>query len=147
MTLIASIVGWIGRHILLFILIIIAMIAYAQYQKSSRGADQLEASVGRMESAEAKLDAMIMARRHEAVTGLKAAERRSLDAIEARLGEARAELAALPKAGLDPLATARDTWAFTSGVLHLLLSCQKGSNLNELVPTMIKTHMAMRRLG
>jgi TetR/AcrR family acrAB operon transcriptional repressor len=51
------------------------------------------------------------------------------------------------RAGLDPLATARDTWAFTSGVLHLLLSCQKGSNLNELVPSMIKSHMAMRRLG
>ena len=104
MTLIASIVGWIGRHILLFILILIAMIGYAQFQKSSREADQLEASLGRLESAEARLDAMIMARRHEAVTGLKAAERQSLDAIEARLGEARAELAALPKAGLDPLA-------------------------------------------
>lgn len=47
--------------------------------------------------------------------------------------------------GLDPLATAKDTWAFTSGLLHLLLGCQKGSDLPSRVPEMISAHMAMRR--
>lgn len=47
--------------------------------------------------------------------------------------------------GLDPLDMAGDTWAFTSGLLHLLLSCQKGSTLNQQVPQMITTHMALRR--
>ncbi|WP_299068603.1 TetR family transcriptional regulator, partial [Accumulibacter sp.] len=28
------------------------------------------------------------------------------------------------RAGLDPVDSARDTWAFTSGMLHLLLECQ-----------------------
>jgi len=49
------------------------------------------------------------------------------------------------RAGLEPLAMARDTWAFTSGLLHLLLSCQKGSDLDQQVPQMISTHMALRR--
>ena len=47
--------------------------------------------------------------------------------------------------GLDPLDMASDTWAFASGLLHLLLSCQKGSTLNQQVPQMITTHMALRR--
>lgn len=47
--------------------------------------------------------------------------------------------------GLDPLAMARDTWAFTSGVLHLLLNCQKDADLDQHVPAMISTHMALRR--
>jgi len=47
--------------------------------------------------------------------------------------------------GLDPLATARDTWAFTSGLLHLMLGCQAGSDLDRQIPAMITTHMAMRR--
>lgn len=49
--------------------------------------------------------------------------------------------------GLEPLATARDTWAFTSGLLHLLLNCQKGSDLPQRVPEMITAHMAMRRIA
>lgn len=47
--------------------------------------------------------------------------------------------------GLDPLATARDTWAFTSGLLHLMLGCQKGSDLDQQIPAMIAAHMALRR--
>lgn len=49
--------------------------------------------------------------------------------------------------GLDPEATARDTWAFTSGLLHLMLGCQKGSDLDRRIPAMITTHMALRRRG
>jgi TetR/AcrR family acrAB operon transcriptional repressor len=40
---------------------------------------------------------------------------------------------------------ARDTWAFTSGMLHLLLGCQLNSNMAEQIPQMISTHMALRR--
>jgi len=47
--------------------------------------------------------------------------------------------------GLDPEATARDTWAFTSGLLHLMLGCQKGSDLDKRIPAMITMHMALRR--
>jgi TetR/AcrR family acrAB operon transcriptional repressor len=49
--------------------------------------------------------------------------------------------------GLDPLAMARDTWAFTSGLLHLMLNCQKGSDLPQRVPEMITAHMAIRRVS
>jgi TetR/AcrR family acrAB operon transcriptional repressor len=47
--------------------------------------------------------------------------------------------------GLDPEATARDTWAFTSGLLHLMLGCQKGSDLDQRIPAMITMHMTLRR--
>lgn len=49
--------------------------------------------------------------------------------------------------GLDPAATARDTWAFTSGLLHLLLGCQIDTGLDRQIPQMITTHMALRRRG
>lgn len=47
--------------------------------------------------------------------------------------------------GLDALATARDTWAFTSGLLHLMLGCQKDSELDQQIPHMITMHMSLRR--
>ena len=53
----------------------------------------------------------------------------------------------LLRPGLDPLATARDTWAFTTGLLHLMLNCQKGSDLPQRVPEMITAHMAIRRVS
>ena len=49
--------------------------------------------------------------------------------------------------GLDPLETARDTWAFTSGMLHLLLGCQMNRGLDQQIPQMISTHMKLRRRG
>ena len=51
------------------------------------------------------------------------------------------------RAGLDPLECARDTWAFTSGMLHLLLGCQMNQGLDQEIPRMISTHMALRRRG
>ncbi|HJW24293.1 MAG TPA: TetR family transcriptional regulator [Rhodocyclaceae bacterium] len=47
--------------------------------------------------------------------------------------------------GLDPLATARDTWAFTTGLLHLLLSSKAIDGRDVQVPAMIAGHMALRR--
>jgi TetR/AcrR family transcriptional regulator, acrAB operon repressor len=49
------------------------------------------------------------------------------------------------RAGIVPEAAARDTWAFTSGLLHLMLGCRKGSGLEQEIPGMIAAHMAMRR--
>lgn len=47
--------------------------------------------------------------------------------------------------GLDPLNMAQDTWAFTSGILHLMLGCQINRGLDQQVPQMISIHMALRR--
>lgn len=49
------------------------------------------------------------------------------------------------RAGIDPQAAARDTWAFTHGLLNLVLGCRKGTGLEQQVSAMIADHMAMRR--
>lgn len=49
--------------------------------------------------------------------------------------------------GVDPLDAARDTWAFTSGLLNLMLGCRQGTGLEQQIPQMISAHMAMRRRG
>lgn len=46
--------------------------------------------------------------------------------------------------GLDPQEAARDTWAFTSGILHLLLGFKMDSEMQQQIPRMISTHMALR---
>lgn len=51
------------------------------------------------------------------------------------------------RAGLDPDAVAHDTWAFTSGLLHLTLGCRKNTGLEKGIPAMIEAHMALRRAG
>ncbi len=48
--------------------------------------------------------------------------------------------------GLEPGMVARDTWAFTSGLLHLLLGCRRGSGMEAEIPEMIAAHMALRRI-
>ena len=49
------------------------------------------------------------------------------------------------RSSIMPHAAARDTWAFTSGLLHLMLGCRKGSGLEREIPDMIGAHMAIRR--
>jgi len=102
-TFIANLFGWIARHALLFILIIAALVGYTQYQKSSRNAAGLEASVATLDGAQAELEALIAAQQNTAVTGLEAGQRRSIEAVEQRLAEARRALAGLPEPGLDPI--------------------------------------------
>ena len=46
--------------------------------------------------------------------------------------------------GLGPQEAARDTWAFTSGILHLLLGCQMDGAVRQQIPRMVSTHMALR---
>jgi TetR/AcrR family acrAB operon transcriptional repressor len=43
-----------------------------------------------------------------------------------------------------PVDSARDTWAFTSGMLHLLLGCQMDGAVRQQIPRMVSTHMALR---
>ncbi|MCE1240277.1 MAG: TetR family transcriptional regulator [Azonexaceae bacterium] len=47
--------------------------------------------------------------------------------------------------GIEPGAAALDTWAFTSGLLHLTFGCNKGAGLEQEIPAMIVRHIAMRR--
>lgn len=49
------------------------------------------------------------------------------------------------RAGIDPDAAARDTWAFTSGLLNLMLGCRTGTGLEQQIPGMVAAHMALRR--
>ncbi len=48
--------------------------------------------------------------------------------------------------GISPLAAARDTWAFTSGLLHLFLGSSRGANISlAMAEEMITAHIAMLR--
>ena len=67
-----------------------------------------------------------------------------LDKIE-RMYRSAAEKGVL-RAGISPDDAPRDTWAFTSGVLNLMLGCRRGSGLEQQVQAMIKAHMALRRV-
>lgn len=60
-----------------------------------------------------------------------------------RLAAEKGEL----RPGIDPAAAARDTWAFTSGLLHLLFGCQRGQGMEAQVAGMITAHMALRRVA
>jgi len=51
---------------------------------------------------------------------------------------------ALPP-GLEPEAMARDTWAFTSGLLYSLLARNFEKKLKMQIPAMIAAHMSLRR--
>lgn len=50
------------------------------------------------------------------------------------------------RAGISATDAARDTWAFTSGILNLMLGCQRESGLERQIPDMIKAHMLLRRV-
>jgi hypothetical protein len=88
-------IGWIARHVLVFVLLVAGMVAYNQFSLSSRSAARLEASIGEIDAARAELRRDIDRLRGRAVTGL---HDRSLAAIDARLAAARAELALLQRA-------------------------------------------------
>ena len=49
------------------------------------------------------------------------------------------------RAGIDPLAAASDTSAFTHGLLNLMLGCRKGTGIERQIPAMIAAHMTLRR--
>lgn len=66
-----------------------------------------------------------------------------LDKIE-RMYRLAAERGTL-HAGISAEDAARDTWAFTSGLLHLMLGCRRGTGLEAQIPEMIRKHIALRR--
>jgi len=66
-----------------------------------------------------------------------------LEKVETAYRQAAAKGTLRP--GLDPAATARDTWAFVTGFLHLLLGRQLGNDLQDQVSAMVAAHMALRR--
>lgn len=49
------------------------------------------------------------------------------------------------RCSIAPASAARDTWAFTSGLLHLTLGCRRGMGLEQQIPAMIADHMVLRR--
>ncbi len=53
----------------------------------------------------------------------------------------------LLRPGISPEDAARDTWAFTSGLLNLMLGCRRGLGMETEVPGMIRAHMALRRVS
>ena len=106
-----ALIGWIVRHALLFVLLIAGMVAYGQFDRSSRNA---EAAITRIAGAEADLRGDLDRLHGRAVTEL---QDQSLTAIDARLAQAQAQLAARQRAqprGLDLLRAPQD--AITAGL-------------------------------
>jgi hypothetical protein len=94
-TLLGKLFGWIARHALLFILLVAALAAYNQWRTAAGSAAKLSASISRIDGARAELTAEMERLRGQAVTGLDAAQRQSLVAIDARIQTATAEREAL----------------------------------------------------
>ena len=90
-----NVFGWLGRHVLLFVLLVAALALYGQYRSVSGSAAKVSASVERIDGARAELAADIERWRGAAVTGLNDAQRQSLAAIDARIGAVTAERQAL----------------------------------------------------
>lgn len=67
----------------------------------------------------------------------------------AKLESAYREATALGtlRPGLDPWLIARDTWAFTYGLMYRLLAGNADRGFRNHVPEMIALHMSLRRLG
>lgn len=91
MTLLGTVFRWIARHALLFIILVMAMVAYGQYRQSSSSTEKTQASLTRLETARTDLSAEIARLERTAVTGLDDAQRASLLAIDDRVRSATAE--------------------------------------------------------
>ena len=75
---------WVGRHALLFVIIVLAMLGYAHLRSSENEAKTLAGNVERLASAEADIRAMISGLEGKAVTALSDTKRTSLSAVAAR---------------------------------------------------------------
>jgi hypothetical protein len=87
--------GWLGRQLLLFVLLVAALALYGQYRSAAGSAAKVSASVERIEGARAELAADIERWRGASVTGLDEAQRQSLAAIDARIDGATTQRLAL----------------------------------------------------
>jgi hypothetical protein len=94
-TVLGNFFGWLGRHLLLFVLLVAALALYGQHRSAAETDGKVSASVERIDGARAELAADIERWRGAAVTGLDDAQRQSIAAIDARIGAATAERQAL----------------------------------------------------
>jgi hypothetical protein len=94
-TVLGSVFGWLGRHVLLFVLLVAALALYGQARNAAGSAAKLSASVERIEGARADLAAEMERLSGQAVTALDDSQRQSLVAIDARIRTATAEREAL----------------------------------------------------
>ncbi|MEY2882366.1 MAG: hypothetical protein RL490_90 [Pseudomonadota bacterium] len=92
-----NVFGWIARYALVFVLLVVAMALYGQYRAAAGSAESVSASIERIEDSRAALAAELERLRGQAVTGLDAAQRQSLAAIDARIQTATAEREALER--------------------------------------------------
>jgi hypothetical protein len=110
LSIISGIVGWVGRHFLLFVLLVAAMVIYAQLRPAPGSTAGLRASVERLQGAEAELRAYVAGLEGRAVTLLDDGQRGSLRAIDMRLkllGKQRAALVAREGSAVDMLRAPR----------------------------------------
>lgn len=106
MTIIGSILGWIARHLLVFVLLVAALVVYAQIRPAPGSSTALKTSITNLTNAETELRAHVATLQGRAVTGLDAAQRTSLAAIDQRLAvlqQQRAEAARRKPAAADIL--------------------------------------------
>jgi hypothetical protein len=111
MTLSRAVFGWIARHALLFVLILAALVIHARFSPDAGSRRALETSIANLAAAEADGRRTIAALEGRAVTGLDAAQRNSLAAIDTRLadlGRRRMALQARPGRRFDILTSPRD---------------------------------------
>lgn len=90
-----AVLGWLGRHAILFAALLAAIVGYAQYQQSMRHAASLGASVARLQEAETELRTVIGQMKDDAVTRLSSAQQSSVAHVDRRLAEARQDLSRL----------------------------------------------------
>lgn len=119
MTLLGTVFGWLGRHLLLFVLLVAALAMYGQYRSAAGSTAKVSESVQRIDGARAALAADIERWREQAVTGLNDAQRQSLAAIDARIDAATTQRQALvnrPPRAADLLSAPQG--AVVAGVRH-----------------------------
>ena len=95
MSLLRATFGWIARHALLFVLLVVALVLHVQYRQAAASSQKLTASIERIEGARVDLATEIATLTQSAVTGLGDAERASLSTIDARIRAATAQRMAL----------------------------------------------------
>jgi hypothetical protein len=95
LSVVTSLFGWIGRHLLLFLLIVAALVLHAQLSSGTGSVADLQASADRLAAAEAALKAQVAGLENRAVTALDYGQRNSLQAIDARIASLRLQQATL----------------------------------------------------
>lgn len=110
MRVLASLFSWIGRHLLLFLLIVAALVLHAQLSPQTGSGADLQASSDRLAAAEADLKLYVAGLGNRAVTALDESQRNSIKAIDTRIATLRQQrdlLAARSGTPVDILSASR----------------------------------------